>query len=116
MRRETYSTDLLKQSVESYKNLVSHLKGGVENLYIVDILTDVANSIDKLEDKLGYQQQKAFDEIVKINKDSLHAINYARVVVIKLKRITSRAIYLLNFQQNEEMYTAAVQVFLTSSK
>jgi len=115
MRRETDTADLLEQNVESYKHLVSNLKGGVENLYIGDILTDVANAIAQLNYKFGDQQQKAFDDIVKINKDSLHAINSARVVVTKLKSITSLAVYALNLQQSEEMYTAAVQVFLTSS-
>jgi len=102
-------------SVESYKDLVSNLKGGVKSLYIGDILTDVANSINKLEDKLGDKQQKAYDDIVKIHKDSLQAINCARVVVTKLKSITARVVSSLKLHQNEETYAAAVQVFLTTS-
>jgi len=115
MRRETDPTDLLKQSVESYKDLVSNLKGGVGNLYIGDILTDVANAIANLKDNLGDKQQKAFDDILKINKDSLHAIDCARIAVTELKSITSLTVLALNLQQAEEYYMAAVQVFLTSS-
>ena len=78
-------------------------------------MSEVATTIAKLHYSLDESQQTAFDDILNINKDSLLAIDAARVVVMKLKSITGLAVYAVNLDESEVYYRAAVDVFVQSS-
>jgi len=54
-------------------------------------------------------------KILKINKDSLQAIDGTRRVVTKLRSICKLAVIALNSGHSKETFEAAIKVFLTSS-
>ena len=114
-RQEADPVALTEASIEAYKELLSTYQSEVNSLFIGDILTEVANSLGELSVSLDARQVSALADIVEINKDSLLAIDSARTVVTKLYSVVKLAVFAVNYDNTEEVYVAAIQVFLTKS-
>ena len=96
--------------------MVKDLQNGVKGLFIAEELTKIAKTLLELNIEMGKKQKEALTVILSVHEESLLAINYARVVVMKLRNICKDLLLVLEIESSKSILESAIDVYLAEGK
>ncbi|XP_066922375.1 uncharacterized protein [Clytia hemisphaerica] len=108
--------ELVLIGVKNYNDLIVNLHNGAKKLEIIEKLTNVAKSLNKLNIGLDKEQQHAVQVILRVHRESEFALDRARVVISKLKSLCGGLILILGEGRSDDDIKFAIEVFMEEAK